>query len=102
MEMLLCGRRISAEEALRYGLVNKVVSKETIMDVAEEYARDVCRCAPLAVRAAKELAVRSQSLPLEQGLRLEQLMTEVLRTTEDAKEGPAAFAEKRQPEYTGR
>lgn len=72
------------------------------MDTAGEYAQDQCSCAPLAVRAIKELAIRSQSLPLEQGLRLEQAMSEILRTTEDAKEGPAAFAEKRQPEYKGR
>ena len=72
------------------------------MGAAEKYARDLCKCAPLAVRAVKELAIRSQSLPLEQGFRLEQAISEILRQTEDAKEGPAAFAEKRQPEYKGR
>ncbi len=102
MEMLLLGRRISAEEAKGYGLINKVVAKENLMEAAQQYARDLCKCAPLAVRAAKELAIRSQSLPLEQGFRLEQAMSEILRHTEDAKEGPAAFAEKRQPQYQGR
>ncbi len=102
MEMILLGRRISAQEALSYGLINKVAPKESLMDTAEEYAHDLCSCAPLAVRAIKELVIRSQSLPLEQGLRLEQAISEILRTTEDAKEGPAAFAEKRQPEYKGR
>jgi E-phenylitaconyl-CoA hydratase len=102
MEMILLGRRITAKEALGYGLINAVVPKDALMVAAEKYARDLCKCAPLAVRAAKELAIRSQSLPLEQGFRLEQAISEVLRLTEDAKEGPAAFAEKRPPMYKGR
>jgi enoyl-CoA hydratase/carnithine racemase len=51
------------------------------------------------LRASKELAIRSQSVPLEQGLRLEEAFQEFLRATEDAKEGPRAFAEKRKPAF---
>lgn len=102
MEMLLMGRRLTAQEALSFGLVNKVVSMADLMPTAEEYARKLLESAPLAVRAIKELAVRSQSLPLEQGLRLEESFQEFLRTTEDAKEGPRAFAEKRKPLYRAR
>jgi len=99
MEMLLLGRRLTAQEAFSYGLVNKVVPMKDLMPTAEEYARRLCESGPLAVRAIKELAIRSQSLHLEEGIRLEQSFQEFLRTTEDAKEGPRAFAEKRKPVY---
>jgi enoyl-CoA hydratase/carnithine racemase len=72
------------------------------MPTAEEFARRLCENGPLALRAVKELAVRSQSLPLEEGIRLETAFQEFLRTTEDAREGPRAFAEKRKPNYQGR
>lgn len=99
MEMLLLGRRLSAQEALSFGLINKVVNMEELMPTAEHYARRLCESAPLAIRATKELAIRSQSLSLEEGIRLEMAFQEYLRTTEDAKEGPRAFAEKRKPVY---
>jgi E-phenylitaconyl-CoA hydratase len=102
MEMLLLGRRIDAREALGYGLVNKVVPGKDLMAAAEEYARRLCENAPLSLQAVKELAIRSQSMPLEHGLRLEESFLEFLRTTEDAAEGPRAFAEKRKPAYKGR
>lgn len=102
MEMLLLGRRLTAQEALAYGLINRVVPMKDLLATAEEYARRLCENGPLALRAVKELAVRSQSLPLEDGIRLETAFQEYLRTTEDAKEGPKAFAEKRKPEYKGK
>jgi E-phenylitaconyl-CoA hydratase len=101
MEMLLLGRRLTAQEALQFGLINKVVPLVELMDTAKEYAERLCLHGPLALRAVKELAVRSQSLPLEDGIRLETAFQEFLRTTEDAKEGPKAFAEKRKPVYKG-
>jgi E-phenylitaconyl-CoA hydratase len=102
MEMLLLGRRLTAQEALNYGLINKIVPLKELMPTAEQYARRLCENGPLAVRAIKELAIRSQYLPLEHGLRLEESFQEFLRGTEDAKEGPRAFAEKRKPEYKAR
>ncbi len=99
MEMILLGRRLSAQEALTYGLINKIVPLKDLMPTADEYARRLCENGPLAVRAVKELAVRSQSLSLEQGIRLEQSFEDFLRTTEDAREGPRAFAGKRKPVY---
>ncbi len=102
MEMLLLGRRLSAREAVAFGLINKVVPAQELMSAAEYCARQLCENGPLALRAIKELAVRSQSLPLEQGLRLEESFQEFLRTTEDAKEGPRAFAAKRRPDYKAR
>ncbi len=102
MEMLLLGRRLTAQEALAYGLINKVVPLKDLMPTADQCARQLCANGPLALRAIKELAIRSQSLPLEHGLRLEESFQEFLRTTEDAKEGPRAFAEKRKPIYQAR
>ena len=102
MEMLLLGRRLTAAEALGYGLVNKVVPLTELMTTAEQYARRLCENGPLALRAVKELAIRSQSVPLEHGLRLEESFQEFLRSTDDAKEGPRAFAEKRKPAYKAR
>ena len=92
-------RRLTASEALGYGLVNRVVPMKDLMATADEYARRLCDNGPLALRAVKELAIRSQSVPLEHGLRLEESFQEFLRTTEDAKEGPRAFAEKRKAAY---
>jgi E-phenylitaconyl-CoA hydratase len=99
MEMLLLGRRLTAAEALACGLINRVVPMKDLMTTAEDYARRLCENGPLALRAVKELAIRSQSVPLEHGLRLEESFQEFLRTTEDAREGPRAFAEKRKPAY---
>lgn len=102
MEMILLGRRFSAQEALRWGLINKVVPQVNLMAAAEEYADMAKKNAPLATQAIKELVVRSQSLPLEQGIRLEAALFEIIKSTEDAKEGPAAFSQKRSPIYRGK
>ncbi|MBI4641714.1 MAG: enoyl-CoA hydratase/isomerase family protein [Candidatus Tectomicrobia bacterium] len=102
MELLLIGDRVDAHEAYRIGLINKVVPFGDLISTAEDYARRLCENAPLAVRAIKELAVRGQYLPLEAGLRLEGAISRVLSQTDDAKEGPRAFAEKRKPTWKGR
>ena len=102
MWMLLSGEWLSAQEAHQYGLVNKVVPLANLMEEAERMADVVCKNGPLAVRAIKELAVRSQYLPLDHGLRMEEAIQQILMTTEDAKEGPRAFAEKRPADFKGR
>lgn len=102
MYILLTGEMIDAQEAYRIGLINKIVPREQLMTEAERIAHLICENAPLAVRAIKELAVRGQYLPIEYGLRLEQAMGKILSFTEDAKEGPRAFAEKRKPHFQGR
>lgn len=102
MELLLVGDALTAQEALKYGLVNRVVPHEQLMSATMEIAEKLAANPPLAVRAIKELAIRSQHLPLYDGLRLEQAIQSVLRQSEDAKEGPRAFAEKRAPVYQGR
>jgi len=102
MEMLLTGDSIDAAAAARWGLVNKVVPAGELMDAAMDYARRIAKNAPLAVQAAKELAIRSRDLDLVSGLRLEQLVNRMLQFSEDAVEGPAAFAEKRPARFKGR
>jgi E-phenylitaconyl-CoA hydratase len=102
MEMLLTGDAIDAATAQRWGLVNQVVPQAEVMPLALEYARRIAANAPLAVQAAKELAIRSLDMDLASGLRLEQMMSRMLKETADLKEGAAAFAEKRKPNFKGR
>jgi E-phenylitaconyl-CoA hydratase len=102
MEMILTGDPISAEEALRWGLVNKVVPSGELMDAALEYAARLSQNAPLAMQASKELALRSLDVDRATGLRLEYAFTNVIMNSADAAEGPAAFAEKRPPKFEGR
>ena len=102
MEMLLTGERIGVETALRWGLVNRVVPPEQLLPTAQAYAARIASNAPLAVQAAKELALRSRDVSLEEGMRLEQLTSHILQTSEDVQEGRRAFIEKRTPVYKGR
>ena len=93
---------MDAETAARWGLINKVVPKEQLLETAFAYAKKIAANAPLAVQAAKELAVRSREMDRATGLRFEAVINRMLSMTEDAKEGPAAFAAKRPPEFKGR
>jgi (E)-benzylidenesuccinyl-CoA hydratase len=101
MEMLLTGEAVDADTALRWGLVNRVVPQGELLDNAFAYARQIAANAPLAVRAAKELAYRSRDLDLAAGLRIEQAMARIIRESDDAREGAQAFSEKRDPNFTG-
>jgi enoyl-CoA hydratase len=100
MELLLTGQPITAARAYDVGLVNKVVPAENLMDEALALAEVICRNGPLAVRMAKEIAVRS--LKLEEGFALESCLVPRILATEDAREGPRAFMEKRPPRFEGR
>jgi len=99
MEMILMAQRIDAQEALRLGLVNRVVPLADLMPTAMKMAEAISQNAPLAVRAAKEAIIRGLSTTLEEGLRLESVLQSYLLKTEDAVEGPKAFAEKRKPQF---
>lgn len=101
MHLLLTGESIDAATALDWGLVNRVVAKERLLDAALDVARQIAANAPLAVQAAKELAYRSRDFDLATGLRLEQAMARLLRASTDAAEGAKAFSEKRPPDFTG-
>lgn len=101
MALLLTGKAIDAVQAERWGLVNDVVPAERLMDVAMAYAHEIAANAPLAVQAAKELAIRSHDLDLAAGLRMEQMVNRLLQGTQDVTEGRAAFAEKRAARFRG-
>lgn len=102
MWMLLTGERIDANEALRIGLVSKVVSLPALQETAINLARTMAANAPLAITAAKRLAMTGRELPLAGGLELERQAFGVLRDSEDRLEGRRAFADKRAPVFRGR
>ncbi|HYE14758.1 MAG TPA: enoyl-CoA hydratase-related protein, partial [Pyrinomonadaceae bacterium] len=100
---MLAGEEIDAEEALRLGLVNRVVAPEALTAEAEALARSVAEtAAPLAARACLEAVTRGSRLSLEEGLKLEAELFAGLFSTEDVREGTRAFLEKRRPSFKGR
>jgi enoyl-CoA hydratase len=102
MEIVLTGDPISAQEAHRIGLVNRVVPADQLIATAEEIARAVTKNGPIAVRLSKEAVLRGLDMTLDEGLKLERDLSNIVGGTEDAKEGPRAFAEKRAPQWKGR
>jgi enoyl-CoA hydratase/carnithine racemase len=102
MELLLIGERISAQRALEMNLVWKVVPHDTLMAEARALADRLCRSAPLAVRATKEVAWRGQELPWIDAIRFGETMRRVAGSTDDAREGMAAAREKRRPQWEAR
>jgi len=102
LEMILTGMRIPAAEALRIGLVERVVPAGEALAAATELARTIASKAPIALRYAKESVVKGLGMALEDGLRLEGDLSALLRTTEDRVEGAKAFLEKRKPRWTGK
>src|SRR5690606_25434542 len=102
MMMLLTGDTIDAAEALRIGLLSKVVPFEALQATAMQIARRIVDNAPLAVRAVKRLVQQGADLPLAHALEVERSAWGALRDTDDRREGRAAFAEKRKPVYRGR
>ncbi len=102
LEMILTGARIPADEALRIGLVERVVPTGEALKAATELARTMAAKAPVALRYAKEAVVKGLELSLADGLRLEGDLSTLLRTTEDRVEGAKAFLEKRAPRWTGK
>src|SRR5262249_18551073 len=102
MEILLTGEQFSAAEALRIGLVNKVVPAPRVLDEALRYARIICENGPVAVQAVKRAVLAGSGLPLEKALDKEQEIGVPVSASQDAIEGPRAFKEKRKPVFTGR
>jgi enoyl-CoA hydratase len=100
MELLLTGRPLDAQRAYGIGLVNRVVPANDLMPAALELAETICKNGPFAVRTAKEIAVRA--LDQEPGFVLERELGLRVLASQDAQEGPRAFAEKRPPKFTGR
>jgi enoyl-CoA hydratase len=99
---MLAGDEITADEALRLGLVNRVVAPDKLLEEAEALAQTIAEAsAPLAVRACLEAVTRGARLTLEEGLRLEAELFSSLFSTADVREGTRAFLEKRKPKFKG-
>lgn len=102
MLMLLTGDRVDAQEALRTGLISKVVPQAQLLETALAIATRIAQNAPLSVKAVKRLVREGSAMPLDRALALESYVFGLLRDTEDRIEGRRAFQEKRPPAYRGR
>ncbi|HEV2829272.1 MAG TPA: enoyl-CoA hydratase/isomerase family protein [Pyrinomonadaceae bacterium] len=102
LEIMLTGRAVSAEQALQFGLINRLTTAPDLMKEAESLASEIAKLAPLAIRACLQAVIKGGELPLAEGLRLEAELFASLFTTEDALEGTRAFLEKRQPIFKGK
>ena len=102
LEIMLAGHELSAEEALRLGLVNRVTDPQALLNEAESLANDIAKLAPLAIRACLEAVTRGLELSLEEALALESQLFASLFATADVREGTSAFLEKRAPVFKGR
>lgn len=102
MYLLATGESIGAEEAKRIGLVHDVVEPDQLMPTAIALAKKIAGNAPLAVQASKSVAHYWRHFNIDESLRYGEWASKTLRNTEDAKEGPRAFAEKRPPVWKGR
>jgi enoyl-CoA hydratase len=102
LEMMLTGASVSAEEALRINLVNRVVEGAQLLSESLALAGEIATLAPLAISACLEAVTRGQTLPLEEGLKLEAELFSRLFNTEDVREGTLAFLEKRAPVFKGK
>ena len=100
--LILTGEQISAEEAKDYGLISHITPDGKVLEKAREIADVILSRGPLAVWAAKEAMMRGADLPLEQGLAYEDAIDSQVLSSEDSKEGPKAFAEKRPPDFKAR
>lgn len=102
MEMILTGDPIDAPTALRVGLVSRIVPEHELLSTARQIAQRIAGHAPLAIKAVKEVAQTALDETLQQSLRFGSALRWIIGQTEDAREGPRAFAERRDPRYQGR
>jgi len=102
MELLLTGDLVDAERALQFGIVNRVVPREDLLEVAYDYAHRIVANAPLAVRATKQSALQGLAMDVEAAYENEARLSDFVFATDDAREGPRAFVEKRAPVWRGR
>jgi enoyl-CoA hydratase len=102
LEWILTAERINAETALKYGIINKIVAPELLMEEAIGFARKIAAQPPLAVRIIKDSVNKAVDYSLYEGMQYERKNFYLLFASEDQKEGMEAFVEKRKPNFTGR
>lgn len=102
MEFLLTAEQFPAQRALELGLVNEIVAEDQLQQKAMDWARRIAANAPLSVQATKESVVRGLKETMRDAYRIESELSSRVFSSEDAKEGPRAFAEKRPPRWTGK
>ncbi len=102
MGMIMTSKRITAREALQYGIVNDVVPFDQLESTVQSWADEIFKGAPLSVRACKEATLKGYDMPLDQAMSSVFPEEEKMRNSEDTVEGPKAFAEKRAPQWKGR
>jgi enoyl-CoA hydratase len=102
MEFLLTAEPLPAERALELGLLNEIVEPDQLMERAHGWAGRILANGPLAIRATKESVVRGLVVTMKEAYKIEQELSQVVFASEDAKEGPKAFAEKRKPNWQNR
>jgi len=102
MKILLGGEPVSAQEALVMGLVSEVVPLGELQARAEHWAQNVCRQAPLALQAIKRTALETHTLPWRDAFQFEMEQAAHVMMSRDAREGPRAFKERREPEFHGK
>jgi len=102
LDLIWSGRIVDAQEALSMGYVSAVVPTDDLMDYTREYATRLAKGPAVAIQQAKRLAYRSQELSLDAALDLAQQAMFIAQSTEDSREGPRAFVEKRDPQFKGR
>lgn len=102
LELLYTGEPISAQRALEIGLINQVVPADKLMDAAMALAERIIVNAPIAVKGTKELAYKSMDMDIEEAFALSGKIRDRIYKSEDSKEGPRAFAEKRPPVWKNR
>ena len=102
MEWILSGKRITAREALHYGIINSTFAEEVLMEETLKFADTIAKQAPVAVRLIKESILKAVDYPLYEGMQYERKNFYMLFATEDQKEGMRAFKEKRKPEFKGK
>jgi len=102
LELLWTSRTFSADEALAMGYVSRVVDGDQLMQETRSFAAELAAGPPVAIQYMKQLAYKSQQVDLDTALNMAQWLQTIATSTEDAREGPRAFREKRAPQFTGR
>ncbi|MBU8878661.1 enoyl-CoA hydratase/isomerase family protein [Bacillus sp. FJAT-29790] len=102
MEWLFTGKRISGREALHFGIINRLIAKELLLEETIKMAESIARQAPLSIRLIKESVLKAVDTPINEGMQFERKNFYLLFSSEDQKEGMKAFQEKRKPHFKGK